>query len=218
MGHSSTFKPSCTFVDLGGLLANPTALSIALDMMSVQAGLLRTLVGGFDAVVAVDARGFLFGPAVACSLNLPLAMARAPGKLPGGVAGGGGYATEYGDRRGLELQDHVGLSGKRVLLVDDFWATGGTFVGAARAAAAVGATVVAGLCLVDVQVPPKALADGVARDGRRFVAAGKDYSETVAGYRLDGAYVAVAHVVTLQDVLEAGSPCLDDNGAAAVAE
>lgn len=101
-----------------------------------------------DMIVAVEARGFLFGAAMAVQMGLGLALVRKAGKLPGDTVGIT-YDLEYGQDR-LEL--HMGSvpSGARVVLVDDLLATGGTVTAAADLLRSVGADVGAALFVIDL--------------------------------------------------------------------
>src|SRR5690606_19411342 len=79
---------------------------------------------GVDLVIGAESRGFIFGIAIAQALAAGFVPVRKPGKLPRKVRGVG-YALEYGQDR-LEMHQDALTAGKRVLLVDDLLATGGT--------------------------------------------------------------------------------------------
>lgn len=118
-------KPGIQFRDITTLLADPAALgtSVALLADHVRAS-------GADAVAGMEARGFIFGAAVAIRAGLGFIPIRKPGKLPVETVGVD-YDLEYGTDR-LEL-DPSGLSaGLKVALVDDLIATGGTALAAAK--------------------------------------------------------------------------------------
>ncbi|MEV4312167.1 adenine phosphoribosyltransferase [Actinocrispum sp. NPDC049592] len=105
------------FQDITPVLGDAAAFRVVVDAMA-------DAVGDVDAVVAVDARGFLFGAAIAHSRGLGLVPVRKPGKLP--VVGGKvAYTLEYGTAE-LELPAGVIRPGQRVAVVDDVLATGGT--------------------------------------------------------------------------------------------
>jgi adenine phosphoribosyltransferase len=93
----------------------------------------------FDRVLAVEARGFILGTAVAAAGDRPLALARKKGKLPGPVHRVD-YALEYGTAT-LETQRDAFAAGDRVLVVDDVLATGGTLAAAGELVAHAGAEV-----------------------------------------------------------------------------
>ena len=77
-----------------------------------------------DAIIAIDARGFLIGSAVAQEINKPLIVARKPGKLPGNVIDKT-YKLEYGTNN-LSIQRESLKKYKSFGVVDDLLATGGT--------------------------------------------------------------------------------------------
>ena len=107
------------------MLANPQAFGLAIDSLE---GLFKAV--DFDAIVAVESRGFLFGAPLADRLKKPIIPVRKPGKLPAAT-----HATEYALEYGTNTMEiHVdGISkNDRVLLLDDLLATGGTLAAAAR--------------------------------------------------------------------------------------
>ncbi len=79
-------------------------------------------------IAGMEARGFIFGTAVADRLGIGFIPIRKPGKLPPPVLGVD-YALEYGTDR-LELSSHGMTQGARVMIVDDLIATGGTAIAA----------------------------------------------------------------------------------------
>jgi adenine phosphoribosyltransferase len=99
----------------------------------------------FDAVLGVEARGFVIGTAVAMSRDCPLLLARKPGKLPGRLHAAD-YDLEYGTAT-LTMQQGELSAGQRVLIVDDVLATGGTLAAAAELIGLAGAAV-AGFAVV----------------------------------------------------------------------
>lgn len=92
-----------------------------------------------DCIAAIEARGFIFGAALAQSLGVGLVLLRKPNKLPGRVVGVN-YALEYGTDR-LEMHADAVRAGQRVLLVDDLIATGGTALAAVELLRGAGAVV-----------------------------------------------------------------------------
>ena len=85
---------------------------------------------GVDAVAGMEARGFIFGAALAEKLGTGFLPLRKPGKLPVATIGVD-YDLEYGSAR-LELDPTLVGAGERVLLVDDLIATGGTALAGAE--------------------------------------------------------------------------------------
>ena len=117
------------------MLANPQAFGLAIDSLE---GLFKAV--DFDAIVAVESRGFLFGAPLADRLKKPIIPVRKPGKLPAAT-----HATEYALEYGTNTMEiHVdGISkNDRVLLLDDLLATGGTLAAAARLVEISGGTIV----------------------------------------------------------------------------
>ena len=83
-----------------------------------------------QAVCGIEARGFIFGAALAQALGAGFVPVRKPGKLPAETVGVD-YALEYGSDR-LEVHRDAVRPGERVLLVDDVLATGGTLAARGR--------------------------------------------------------------------------------------
>jgi len=112
-------KPGIQFKDITPLLADARALHVALDLLA------EPFIGeDVHYTVAMEARGFIFGGALAARLNTGFVPVRKPGKLPADVDEVS-YALEYGEST---LQMHVASieEGSKVLIVDDLLATGGT--------------------------------------------------------------------------------------------
>jgi adenine phosphoribosyltransferase len=93
-----------------------------------------------DKILGIEARGFLFGTAIARDLHIGIVPARKPGKLPRATESVA-YGLEYGQDR-LEVHADAFGRGERVLVVDDVLATGGTAKAAAELAEKLGAQVV----------------------------------------------------------------------------
>ncbi len=117
-------KPGILFKDITPLLASPRAFHIVLDALAE-----RFIGEHIDVVVGVEARGFVFGGALAARLNASFVPARKPGKLPAAVDRVT-YDTEYST---AELQMHKDSIAEesRCIVVDDLLATGGTAKAAA---------------------------------------------------------------------------------------
>ena len=92
-----------------------------------------------DAIVGLDARGFIFGTALALHMGLPFVMLRKKGKLPGQTIGIA-YDLEYGQAV-LEIEVDALVHGARVLVADDLLATGGTAAAAVELVGLAGAKV-----------------------------------------------------------------------------
>lgn len=99
-------------------------------------------------VAGIEARGFIFGGAIADHLGIGFVPIRKQGKLPGEVVGQD-YALEYGTDR-IELHADAIEPGERVLLVDDLIATGGTAAAAIDLLNEVGGAVVASVFVIDL--------------------------------------------------------------------
>jgi adenine phosphoribosyltransferase len=111
--------PGILFKDITPLLADPRAFHIVLDSIAQ-----RFIGEHVDVIVGVEARGFIFGGALAARLNASFVPARKPGKLPY-KSDKVSYKTEYSVAE-LEMHDDSIKKGARVLVVDDVLATGGT--------------------------------------------------------------------------------------------
>ncbi len=136
-------RPGIVFKDIGPLLRDPAAFAAALDALLNLVKDLR-----FDAVAAVESRGFLFAAPLALRRGCALVPVRKAGKLPG-LLHAECYDLEYGTAT-LEIQQGGLRSGQRVLVVDDVLATGGTAVAAAKLAGMEGATVAGFLFLIEL--------------------------------------------------------------------
>lgn len=112
-------KPGIVFKDITPLLASPDAFREAIDGLATHARQLRA-----QTIVAVEARGFIFGSPLAKTLGLPFVPVRKPGKLPRASIREN-YALEYGTDA-LEMHADALAKGDRALIVDDVLATGGT--------------------------------------------------------------------------------------------
>jgi adenine phosphoribosyltransferase len=112
-------RPGIVFKDFTPLLADPRALALAVELM---ANPFRGM--NVDLVVGAESRGFIFGIAIAQALSAGFVPVRKPGKLPRKVRAVD-YSLEYGKDR-LEIHADAILPNRRVLVVDDLLATGGT--------------------------------------------------------------------------------------------
>ena len=127
-------KPGILFYDITSVLTDPAAFRHCIRrMLDVYADV------RFDAVAAVESRGFLFAAPFAQERGLPLVLVRKKGKLPGDVYRCS-YALEYGTAE-IEVHKADVQDGARYLLVDDLIATGGTLAAAKKLLAMGGGTV-----------------------------------------------------------------------------
>ena len=107
------------FKDLTPILANPKIFSELIDKMSSYHFIEKA-----DALIAIDARGFLFASAIGIKVSKPIILARKPGKLPGKILKKE-YNLEYGTNS-LTLQKSSLDVGSNYAIIDDLLATGGT--------------------------------------------------------------------------------------------
>lgn len=102
-----------------------------------------------DYIVGPEARGFLFGAAVAYALGVGFIPVRKPGKLPGVIASNE-YELEYGTNT-LEIHTDAIEKGDRIAIVDDLLATGGTVLSAAKLIESLGGEIVAMEFLIELE-------------------------------------------------------------------
>ena len=138
-------KPGVQFKDITTLLQDGRAFKYVIDQWKRRFEDQR-----LNAIVGADARGFIFGAALAYALELPFIPVRKKGKLP--------YSTlcedfelEYGQGT-LEIHDDALKPGDRVVLVDDLLATGGTMEAMANLVRRLGAEIVD--IIFVVELPP----------------------------------------------------------------
>ncbi len=102
-----------------------------------------------DYIVGPEARGFLFGAAVAYAMGIGFIPVRKPGKLPGETVINK-YELEYGTNS-LEMHTDAVQKGDRIAIVDDLLATGGTMLSAAKLIESLGAEVVAMEFIIELE-------------------------------------------------------------------
>ena len=127
-------KKGILFYDITSILASPKAFRFCIDSM---VEIYRN--ESIDAVAAIEARGFLFAAPFAAEMKIPLIPIRKKGKLPG-ITLSKKYDLEYAQAE-IEVHQEDVPEGKRVLLVDDLIATGGTLNAARSLLQAGGASV-----------------------------------------------------------------------------
>jgi len=135
-------KPGIRFRDITPLIGNAVGLRTVISTMAAR------YVGKVDKVAGIEARGFIFGAAIAYELGAGFVPIRKPGKLPHDSIGHD-YALEYGTSR-IEVHVDAVARGERVLLVDDLLATGGTAAAALALLEMMGAAVVESAFVIDL--------------------------------------------------------------------
>jgi adenine phosphoribosyltransferase len=115
-------KKGILFYDITTLLKDKTGFATLIDKLSEH-----YISQDIDLVLGMEARGFIFAPALAYRLNAGFVPVRKPGKLPAECVRYD-YALEYGTNT-LEIHKDALQPGQNVLIVDDLLATGGTALG-----------------------------------------------------------------------------------------
>ncbi|MBH0111705.1 adenine phosphoribosyltransferase [Novosphingobium sp. YJ-S2-02] len=136
-------KPGILFRDVTTLMGDARGFAGAVELLAEKV----SACGG-EAIAGIEARGFIFGAAVAARLGLGFIPVRKPGKLPVPVLAID-YALEYGTDT-LEVDPDAVGEGRRVVLMDDLLATGGTALAAAELLRRAGGDVREALFLVDL--------------------------------------------------------------------
>ncbi|MCO6454878.1 MAG: adenine phosphoribosyltransferase [Pirellulaceae bacterium] len=136
-------KPGILFRDITPLLGNPAAFRSAIAQLAEPFRQLR-----IDAVVAAEARGFIFAAPLALELAAGFVPIRKPGKLPFDTHAFH-YELEYGTDT-LEMHIDGARGGQRVLVVDDLLATGGTVEACCKLLEKTGAEVVGCAFLIEL--------------------------------------------------------------------
>lgn len=127
--------PGIMFRDVTGILQDADGFALAVDKMS---DMVKDL--DFDLVVGAEARGFIFGAAMAYKLHKAFVPARKKGKLPRETVSES-YELEYGTAE-IELHKDAIAPGQKVVVVDDLIATGGTVEAICRLVEKLGGEVV----------------------------------------------------------------------------
>jgi adenine phosphoribosyltransferase len=131
-------EPGIQFKDLTPVFGDAAAFRAVIDGIAARHG-------EFDVVAGIEARGFLVAAAVACIAGTGVVPVRKAGKLPWRTVSAA-YTLEYGQAV-IEVHEDAFAGARRVLLVDDVLATGGTMAAAADLVARAGAEI-AGMSVV----------------------------------------------------------------------
>jgi adenine phosphoribosyltransferase len=137
-------KKGIVFKDITPLLSDPALFRASIDLF-----LERCRGKEIDKIVGIDARGFLFGSAVAYELGVGFVPIRKRGKLPYKTEIAK-YSLEYGEAE-MEMHIDAMIAGERVILVDDLLATGGTSAAAAALIRKVGGRLLEAQFLIELE-------------------------------------------------------------------
>ena len=136
-------KPGILFYDITTLLRDKNGLRTVIDRLTEQLAPLKP-----DYVLGIEARGFIFAPALAYNLGAGFAPIRKPNKLPA-AAERISYELEYGMDT-LEIHKDAVQPGASVVVADDLLATGGTSLAAARLVEKIGGKVTGLMFVVEL--------------------------------------------------------------------
>ena len=112
-------KKGIEFKDVLGIIQEPRIFKELIIKMSSS-----KIIKNAEAIISIDARGFIFGSAIALQVSKPMIVARKPGKLPGELVEKN-YSLEYGENT-LSIQKKALQKYSSYVIVDDLLATGGT--------------------------------------------------------------------------------------------
>ena len=136
-------EPGIQFRDITTLIGHSEGMAASVHHLAELAR-----AGGAQRIAGMEARGFIFGAAVAVAMGVGFVPVRKPGKLPIETIGID-YALEYGKDR-LEMDPSAILAGERVVIVDDLIATGGTALASVELLRQAGAVVEHALFVIDL--------------------------------------------------------------------
>jgi len=136
-------KPGIIFKDITPILQDPKAFSLTINKLAAHVKTLKP-----DVIVAVEARGFIFGAAVANKIKCGFVPVRKPGKLPYKTISES-YQLEYGTDTLTMHTDGV-KPGQTVVIVDDLLATGGTVAATVALVKKAGGTVKAAAFVIEL--------------------------------------------------------------------
>jgi adenine phosphoribosyltransferase len=137
-------KKGIIFKDITPILKDGVLLRVAIDLFLEECRAKQ-----IDKVVGIDARGFLFGSAVAYELGIGFVPLRKKGRLPYKTESAA-YTLEYGEAE-MELHIDAIMPGERIVLIDDLLATGGTSASAATLIKKVGGNLVQSIFLIELE-------------------------------------------------------------------
>ena len=126
-------KPGIQFRDISPILSSATAMDAVVRQFQEKIFPFKP-----EILAGIESRGFLFSTLLANSLGVGSIMIRKPGKLPGELLAES-YSLEYG-KNTLVIQKDCSAAGKRVVIIDDLLATGGTINAAIKLLLRLGAT------------------------------------------------------------------------------
>ena len=135
-------SPGILFKDITPLLRHAEAFALAVEGFSV-------LARECDLIAGVEARGFIFGSAIASRLGKGFVPIRKSGKLPA-ASFSESYSLEYGENI-LQIHQDAVKSGEKVMLIDDVLATGGTLGAAAKLIGRCGGVVESVAVLMEIE-------------------------------------------------------------------
>jgi adenine phosphoribosyltransferase len=135
--------PGIQFRDITTLIGHHQGLAASVHYLAALAE-----AAGAHKIAGLEARGFIFGAAVAAQIGVGFVPVRKPGKLPVQTIGID-YALEYGTDR-LEIDPHAIAPGERVAIIDDLIATGGTALASAKLLRMAGAEVSHALFVIEL--------------------------------------------------------------------
>jgi len=136
-------KPGILFYDISTLLAHPDAWQTTVQRLATVVRPHQP-----DLLVGIESRGFLVAAPLAYELGRGFAMVRKKGKLPGPTVSFA-YDLEYGTDT-IEVQEDAITPGRRVVVLDDLLATGGTMQAAIRLVRQRGGIVTAAACIIEL--------------------------------------------------------------------
>src|ERR1700736_4697623 len=137
-------KTGIVFKDITPILGDGALFRTAIDLFLERCREMK-----IDKIVGIDARGFLFGSAVAYELGVGFVPLRKKGRLPYKTESAK-YSLEYGEAE-MELHIDAITRGERIILIDDLLATGGTSASAATLIAKVGGKLLEAQFLIELE-------------------------------------------------------------------